>query len=677
MMNKRPMEIEDLLRIRFPQHAALSPDGTRVVFALAHLDHDANEIRGALWLVPSAGGSPTPFTADEARDTSPKWSPDGRWIAFLSNRSGKRRGAKPAPMQLWVIPADGGEARQLTTFKAGVTQFAWSSDGRTLALVTRGNLSALEHAGDDDEIIVREITRPKYKFDGMGFFDGFAHLWTIPAAGGPPIQLTTGDFDHESPAWVPGSEEIIVLANRSAQSDLSLARDLWAVHAHTHALRQLTQKSGPCTSPAVSPDGRWIAFVGHDDPPGPGRNEAIWVVPTEGGRPITLFEAFDHSVGNAVGSDVRLVPAVPTIRWTADGTALIFHASTAGRTHLYRVGVQEKMVRQLTQGDEVIADVTAAGRTIVYQRISPTTLDELWTLDANGQSRRVAGFNDDLLAEVEVRQPERFAYKGADGWPMEGWILTPPGFDRTKKYPAILRIHGGPHAAYGEALAHYPQVLAARGYVIVFTNPRGSQGYGEEFTRAVVTEWGTKDSHDILRGLDHAIAEGFIDPSRTAVTGGSYGGFMTNWLITQTNRFRCAVTEVCISNLLSFYGTGDIGATWGELEWGATPWDDPTTLLEHSPLSYVKNVTTPVLIIANEQDHRCPIEQSEQFFIALRKLGKDATFLRFQGESHTMGSNGRPKHRVERLRRLVAWFDRYLQPAGLPAETSRAVHAGG
>ncbi len=674
-MSVRPIEIDDLLRIRFPHHAALSPDGTRVVFSLARLDAESNQIRAALWRVPSAGGTPTPFTADEGRDANPKWSPDGRWIAFLSNRSGQRRGWKRAPMQLWVIPVDGGEAYQLTSFRVGVSQVAWSPDGRTLAFVSRGSLDDPERTPNEDELVVREIRRPKYKFDAMGYLEGYADLWTVPVVGGTPIQLTTGDFDHESPVWLPSGREVVVVANRSAQADLSVARDLWAVTLQTRAMRQLTHKTGPCASPAVSPDGQWISFVGHDDPMGVARNAAVWVVPSTGGTAVNLTAAFDQSVGNAVGSDVRLVPLLPATAWSAESDAIIFFSTTAGRTHLYRVGVRERTVRQLTDGDEAIADLTAAGGVVVYQRISPTTLDELWTLGPDGRPRKLAGFNDALLGEVEIRQPKRFAYEGAEGWPMEGWVLTPPSFDPAQKYPAILRIHGGPHAAFGEALAHYPQVLAAQGYVVVWTNPRGSQGYGEAFTRAVVTDWGPKDSQDILRGLDHVIAQGFIDPERTAVTGGSYGGFMTNWLITQTSRFRCAVSEVSISNLTSFYGTSDIGATWGELEWGATPWDDPTTLLKHSPLSYVKNVTTPVLITANEQDHRCPIEQSEQFFIALRKLGKETTFLRFQGESHTMGSSGRPKHRIERLRRLVAWFDKYLEPAGVRAAVQSAVHA--
>ncbi len=672
-MDRRPIEIEDLLKIRFPHNAALAPDGSRVVFALSRLDHDANEFRGNLWMIPTSGGVPTAFTAEEARDTSPVWSPDGRWIAFLSNRGGKRRGRKEAAMQLWIIPSDGGEACQLTFFKADVSQPAWSPDGRALAFVRRGTLQGLETVDDDEDLIVREVRRAKYKFDAQGFLEGFSHIWTIPVTGDSPRPLTDGDYDHDSPAWLPGGREVVFAANRTPEADFSFTRDLWAVDVQTGALRQITRNAGPCVSPVPSPDGRWIAFVAHDFHAKSATNFGIWIVPSSGGDAMNLTAGFDRSVGNAVGSDARLVPMFPASAWMPDGSSIVFFATDGGKTNLYRVGVADRRVRKLIDGAEVVADLTAAAGAVVYQRMSPTSLDELWVLPSAGQPRRLAAFNDELLAGLEVGEQQHFSYAGADGWPMDGWYLTPPRFDPAKiakRYPAILRIHGGPHAAYGDTFNHYVHLLAARGYVVVWTNPRGSQGYGEAFTRAVVTDWGGKDSRDILMGLDHVMTQGFIDPDRVAVTGGSYGGFMTNWLITHTDRFRCAATEVCVSNLLSFFGTSDIGATWGELEWGANPWDDPERLLMQSPLSYVKNVTTPVLITANEADHRCPIEQSEQFYMALRKLGKEAMFLRFQDESHTMASNGRPRPRIERLRRLLAWFDKYLRPAAVPAGTT-------
>jgi dipeptidyl aminopeptidase/acylaminoacyl peptidase len=671
-MERRPIEIDDLLRIRFPHDAAVAPDGSRVIMAVARFDYDANEFRGNLWMIPTAGGAPVPFTGDEARDAKPVWSPDGRWIAFLSSRSGKRLRQKTPVMQLWAMPADGGEARQLTFFKAGVSQPAWSPDSQRLAFVSRGTLDALEAdpQAADEAPIVREITRPKYKFDAMGFLEGYAHVWTVAADGGEPTRLTDGDYDHESPVWLPGGE-VVVVANRTADADFSFTRDLWGVDTRTLAVRKITYNAGPCHSPVPSPDGGLIAFVGHDFHAKTATNFGVWVVPASGGPAVNLTTGFDRSVGNAVGSDARLVPMFPTPAWTPDSSALIFFATDAGHTHLYRVGVTDHTVRQLTDGAEVVADLSVGGGTAVYQRIGPTSLDELWMLPPAGQPRRLAGFNDDLLGGLRLAAPRHFTYTGVDGWQLDGWYLTPPDFDASRKYPAILRIHGGPHAAYGDAFFHYVHVLAARGYVVVWTNPRGSGGYGEAFTRAVVGDWGGKDSRDILLGLDHVVAQGFVDPARVAVTGGSYGGFMTNWLITHTNRFKCAVTEVCVSNLHNFYGTSDIGATWGELEWGANPWDDPERLLMQSPLSYVRNVTTPVLITANEADHRCPVEQSEQFYIALRKWRKEAVFLRFRDESHTMGSNGRPQPRVERLRRLVAWFDRHLQPVSEPVSTAR------
>ncbi|MDR7419220.1 MAG: S9 family peptidase [Armatimonadota bacterium] len=661
-MTRRPVQLTDLLRITFPHDPALSPDGSRLVFALARLDHDANEWRGHLWMVATDGGTPAPFTADEARDTSPVWSPDGRWIAFLSNRGGKRRGYKKPATQLWVMPADGGEARQLTFFRAGVSEPAWSPDSKTLAFVSRGTLDRPE-TGEDEPLVVREITRVKYKFDGIGFLEGYAHVWTVALDAGDPTWLTDGEFDHETPVWLPGGREVVFVANRTPGADLSFVRDLWAVNVETRALRQLTRHTGPAVAPVVSPDGRWVAFAGHDFHAKSATNTGVSVVSTTGGDVVNLTAGFDRSVGNAVSSDARVVPMLPALAWTPDSRAITFYATDRGSTHLYRVALADREVRQLTYGHEVVADLTGAAGVLAYQRMTPTSLDELWLVPPQGMPRRLVAVNDALLAELEITQPQHFSYVGADGWPMDGWFLTPPGFDPSKRYPAILRIHGGPHAAYGDTWNHYVDLLAAHGYVVVWTNPRGSGGYGEAFTKAVLEDWGGKDGEDILLGLDQVIARGFIDPARVAVTGGSYGGFMTNTLIGRTARFRCAVTEVCVSNLHSFYGTSDIGATWGEVEWGGNPWDDPDRLLKHSPIMNVARVTTPVLVTANEADHRCPVEQSEQFYIALRKLGKEAVFLRFQDESHTMGSNGRPKPRIERLKRLLGWFDKYLQPA--------------
>ncbi|MGH2436288.1 MAG: S9 family peptidase [bacterium] len=663
-MSPRAVEVEDILSVRFPHDPAVSPDGTRVIFALAHLDYEPNEIRSALWLVQAAGGPARQFTTSEGRDAKPVWSPDGRHIAFLSTRGGKRMGRKKAAPQLWVLPASGGEAKQLTFFKHGVAQPAWSPDGITLAFVSRGSIEKPEQR-EDEEIVVREIRRASYKFDGSGFLDGPAHVWTAPSDGAAlPLKMTEGEFDHEFPLWL-NDHEIVSVTNRAADADLSLIRDLWAVDTRTRKIRQLTQHSGPCAAPARSPDGKWIAFAGHDLHAATATNMGIYVTPAAGGPVTNLTSGLDRSVGNAVGSDLRIAPLVPTVCWRPDGEAILFQATDAGQTHLCEVRLADKSTRQLTSGVEVVTDFDTAGGTTVVQRIGPASFDELWVVGTD-RSTQLTRVNDELASQVQLQTPERFSYAGADGWPMEGWVLTPPGFDPSRRYPAILRIHGGPHAAFGEAASHNAQVLAAKGYVVVTTNPRGSQGYGEAFTRAVVSDWGGKDAQDILLGLDAAIARGFIDPDRVAVTGGSYGGFMTNWMITHTTRFRCAVTEVCVSNLHNFYGTSDIGATWGELEWGANPWDDPQTLLAHSPIASVRNVQTPVLITANEEDHRCPVEQSEQFFIALKKLGKEAVFLRFLGESHMMSSSGRPKPRIERLKRLNEWYAAHLQES-IPA----------
>ncbi|MDR7483339.1 MAG: S9 family peptidase [Armatimonadota bacterium] len=662
-MARRLITADDLLRIRFPHDPALAPDGRRAAFALAWLDAERNDVRARLWVVDTAGGRPEPFTAEGARDARPVWSPDGRWIAFLSTRSGAQRGRRQPALQLWVLPANGGEARQLTFFAAGVSDPAWSPDSQTLAFVTRGERDALEPDGDPEPPVVREVRRVKYRADGQGYLDGFGHVWIVPVAGGEPVRLTEGDFDHEMPAWLPGGREVVCVANRTPEADLSFARDLWAVGVQTRAMRQLTRHPGPCLSPAPSPDGRWIAFVGHDFHAKTATNLGVWVVPADGGDATNLTAGFDRSVGISVGTDVRLVPPVPRLAWTPSGDAILFVATDRGHAHLYAVGLHDRTVRPLTEGPEVVADFAAAAGVVVYQRILPGSLDELWILPAGGASRPLASFHDDLLAELDLTLPRPFTYAGADGWPMEGWYLLPPFFDPARTYPAVLRIHGGPHSTYGDLFTHFHHLLAAQGYIVVWTNPRGSGGYGEAFTRAVVGDWGGKDSRDILLGLDHVMAQGHVDPARVAVTGASYGGYMTGWVIGHTQRFRCAVIEVCVSNLYSFYGTSDIGCTWGEAELGTTPWDDPERLLMQSPIAYARNVTTPVLFTVNEDDYRCPAEQTEQFYTALRRWGREAVLLRFCDSSHQMSSSGRPRQRLERLRRVLDWLARHLEPA--------------
>ncbi|MDR5697005.1 MAG: S9 family peptidase [Armatimonadota bacterium] len=655
-MGKRRIQVDDLLRFAMPSDPQISPDGTRAVFGLHRLDLESNGFASVLWMVSLSGGDAKQFTAGAKRDHSPRWSPDGRWVAFLSNRSGKD--------QIWLIPADGGEARQITHLRDGVKDLSWAPDSRRLCFLSRSRPDEREEEqAKPDPVVVRRYTRMAYKFDGVGLFDEDRppQIHTVDVVTGEVVRITDDPYPVQFPVWSVDGEEILFVGTREDRWDDTYVRDVYAMRPRDGRLRCLTRSRGPVQAPTPSPDGRWVAYAGHDDRSGHATNVRVWVVPFEGGESVDLTDAMDRSVGGYMGSDVRVAPMVLPIRWNPEGTHVYFVAGDHGNAHLYAVDVATRRVQRVTtRAVEAVScfDVGPLGR-VVYQAMDAVTPEEIWLHEAT-TDKPLTDFNGALTGELDLGEVEVFQYAGADDWPIDAWLYKPPDFVEGRKYPLILQIHGGPHSAYGNIFSHGTFLLAAAGYLVLRTNPRGSQGYGEAFARAVIEDWGGRDFQDLMRGVDAVIQRGYVDTARMGVTGGSYGGFMTNWVISHTDRFRAAVTEVCICNLLSFYGTSDIGYLFGERQLGGRPWTNPQRLWEFSPLKYVERVATPVLIIGNEEDHRCPIEQSEQWFIALRKLGRDAEFVRYPGEAHTMQSNGRPKPRIDRLRRLLAWWGRHL-----------------
>ncbi len=680
-MSRRKITIEDLLVLRWVSDPQVSPDGTRVVFVQTEVAKDADAYRSHLWIVPLAGGSARQFTWGDHRDSHPRWSPDGRWIAFLSDRGAP----KPEPgrkklKQIYLIPTDGGEANALTGGTMNPTDLAWSPDGRMIAGVGRREVP--KEVGKSD---VKVITRIRYKFDGEGFWDGrYQHIFAIPVAGGEARQLTSGDFDHIDPAWSPDGRWIACVANRTAEGDFTNVTDIWVFPATGGEPRCLTRSIGPCATPTWSPDGRSIAYFGHDNACMSATNTHLWVVAADGGTPRDLSAAYDRSLVHHLITDMRAHPHISGPVWSADGKRLFFLIADGGTNH---VGTVE------AGGPGVVTTLTTARREIfgysfdpsrdavVIAASDPVTPGDLWTLRldrvrASGEWRLTA-INHALLSDLTLSMPERFDYEGTDGWRVEGWVMRPADFREGVQYPAILQIHGGPHGAYGEAFFHEFQLLAAEGFAIVYTNPRGSQGYGQRFTAATRHDWGGKDYEDIMRGLDAAIARfPFIDPNRLGVAGGSYGGFMTNWVIGHTDHFKAAVTMRSISNHLSQWGTSDLAFMKGFWEFPGDPWEAATWYWERSPLAYVSRVTTPLLILHCEQDLRCPIGEAEQLFAALRKLRREVVFVRFPYESHDLSRNGQPAHRVERLRWIVRWFVDYLVQR-LPLAAREPAVAGG
>lgn len=680
----RPITPEDLFKINVVSDPQPSPNGRLVAYVVTRLDQEADDYKAAIWLVPTEGGAPTQLTGGASRDTSPRWSPDGSQIAFVSNRPGlpvvkakkdaekadekkkeAEKGPSKPPTQIWAIRVGGGEARQLTRQEFGASSPAWSPDGRTIAFLSgtepdgEPGVPEPAHKKVADE---RIVTKLRYRFDGRGYIDRYQHVWTVAAEGGEARQLTFGDADDGQIAWSPDGRSIAFVANRHPDRDQINVALLYTVPAHGGELRCLTEGNYDFDSPSWSPDGTRIAVAGTDDPDSGGaKNANLWTVAAGGGTPTNHSKSWDRSVGDQGMSDVFQAADQRPI-WSVDGKTVDVLASDSGTTHVYRVALDSGSVSQVTSGPRRVAGVGYAGDTLILNVADSAHPFELFAagLDGKGE-RRLTEHNRAFLDEVALTEAEEFTFRSQAGdLEIQGWILKPHGFREGVKYPLIVQVHGGPHAMYGQAVFHEMQLMAARGYVVVFTNPRGSAGYGEEFTTCTRGRWGESDMPDVMGAVDAILERGYVDEARMGVTGGSYGGYMTNWIIGHTDRFKAAVTQRCVSNFYSMVGTSDIGAHFGVYEFGGTPWADAEHLLKYSPISYVANMKTPLLIIHNEQDLRCPIEQAEQLFTFLKRLGNEVAMVRVPGEDHNLSRTGTPSRRLARLHHLVGWFDSHL-----------------
>ncbi|HKV43898.1 MAG TPA: S9 family peptidase [bacterium] len=651
----RPITIEDLFALKILNDPQMSPDGTRAVCTVTTGDISTNVYQSHLWIAPVDGRVPWQLTTASGKDVHPRWSPDGDQIAFISDRGGEK--------QVWVIGVEGGEARQVTSGPLAPSELSWSQDGRWLAVVAKP-----QPKPGPDESDVRVISRLRYKLDGEGFWDGrWKEVLAVPAGGGEARQLTREECDHTNPAWSPDGRWVAYVANPDQNADLSNVTDVWVVAAEGGGVpRRLTGGIGPVSLPAWSPDGARIAYVGHDNACRGATNSAVWVVSATGGDPVCLTREFDRSVGHHVISDVRAHPGAGGLTWAPDGARIYFMYADGANTQIASVAVGDGAVRQETQGDHELIGCSLDRRAIRAACIEsdPLTPGEVVVLDvgaAAGPLRRITDLNGACLRTLALSIPERFEVSSVDGWRIEGWVLRPAGPGQHERAPTIVEIHGGPHGAYGNGFFHEFQLLAASGYGVIYMNPRGSQGYGQTFTAGTRHDWGGKDYEDLMRGVDHALgAYDWIDPDRLGVAGGSYGGFMTNWVVGHTQRFKAAVTMRSISNAYSQWGTSDLAYQKGFWEYPGDPWESPGFYLERSPITYVRQMRTPLLILHSENDLRCPIEQGEQLFIALKKQGTPTLFVRFPGESHDLSRNGQPKHRVERLRHILAWFGTHL-----------------
>ena len=628
----------------------ISPDGTQILYTRGWIDKVNDRRRSSVWIM-KADGSKNRFLTD---GSSARWSPDGARIAFI-------HGGEPSGRQIFVRWMDAeGATSQITHLDRSPGNLTWSPGGKFLAfnmLVPKPNKWSIKMPkpprGAKWTETPRIIENFVYRQDRVGFLEGgYRHIFLVTADGGTPRQLTSGDYHHggvgffgSGLSFTPDGKNILFSGLRADDWEFRWAEsEIYAVNVKSKNIRQITTRKGPDNGPVVSPDGKWVAYTGYDWTAQTYTAFRLYVIGIDGSQARLLTPDLDRSPGG--------------LHWTEDSAGLYFNISDLGTRNLYHVSLAGK-VKKITEGNHMltVSDISRSGHAVGILSSYEQPGDVVSFALANPKPKQLTFVNDDILADIELGETEEIWYDSVDGFRIQGWIVKPPGFDPGKKYPLMLQIHGGPHAMYNVGFSFVRQEHVANGYVLLYTNPRGSTGYGTDFGNAINNAYPSKDYDDLMKGVDEVLSRGYVDERNLFVYGCSGGGVLTSWVVGHTDRFAAASANCPVINWVSFPGTTDI-SLWSYHRFDQMPWEDPAKLLKHSPITYVGNVKTPTMLMTGIKDMRTPISQTEEFYAALKMLKVPTAMIRFNNEYH--GTSRTPSNFLRTQLYLRYWFEKYM-----------------
>ncbi len=648
-----PRDVFDLEYISDPQ---IAPDGDHIVYVRNAKDIMTDKNVSNLWITRFSGDENHPLTTGNQNNSTPRWGPDGNKIAYISNKSGRN--------QIYLRWMDSGAETQLTNFTESPQNIQWSPDGKWIAfsMSVKENKKPFVQMPDkpkgakwaDTPVFIDQL---RYRSDGRGYLpQAYAQIFVLSVDGGHPRQLTEGNFNHTDFAWTPDGEYLIISANRHEEGVYDpINTELYELHFVSKAIQPLTTRGGPDNAPKVSPNGQYIAYIGFDDQLDGYHTRKLYLMDRDGSNPRLVSKTLDRDIGN--------------IQWMDNNNGIYFQYDDKGNTKIASISLEGKVTDITGDLGGLSLGRPYSGGTFstdgkgkfAFTHSTPDHPADLAVVSTNGNVQRLTTVNEDLFSYKKLGEVEEIWYKSSfDQRDIQGWICKPPNFNPEKKYPLILEIHGGPFSNYGDRFSAEVQLYAAAGYVVLYTNPRGSTSYGKEFGNLIHHNYPGQDYDDLMSGVDALIDKGYIDPNQLFITGGSGGGVLTAWSIGKTDRFKAAVVAKPVINWYSFVLHADNIGYYNKYWFPDFPWKEMDHYMKRSPISLVGNVKTPTLLLTGEQDYRTPISESEQYYAALKLQKVESAMVRIQGAGH--GIANRPSNLIAKVTYIIGWFDKYRQP---------------